>query len=139
MTRLATASNPFFEVSRLELEREGPSYSLLTIQHFREQVGAEDLYFIAGADTVLELLTWYSHEEVIRLCRFIAAARPGYNLDRMKAVLPPDYIQRIDVLEVPQVDVSSTEIRERIREGRSIRYLTPDPVADYIRDRGLYR
>jgi nicotinate-nucleotide adenylyltransferase len=139
MTRLATASNSNFEVSRLELEREGPSYSLLTIQHFREKVGAEDLFFIAGADTVLELLTWYRHEEVIKLCRFIAAARPGYNLDRMKTVLPPEYIQRIDVLEVPQVDVSSTEIRERVREGRSIRYLTPDPVVDYIRDRGLYR
>lgn len=139
MTLLATASNPAFEVSRLEMEREGPSYSLLTIQHFRRQVGADDLFFITGADTVLELLTWHRHEEVIRSCRFIAATRPGHDLDRLDDVLPPEYLRRIEAMPVAAVDISSTEIRRRISAGETVRYLVPEAVEHYIRNRGLYQ
>jgi nicotinate-nucleotide adenylyltransferase len=138
MALLATASNPDFEVSRLEMEREGPSYSLLTIQHFREQVGRDDLFFITGADTVLELLTWHQHAEVIRSCRFIAATRPGHDLGRLSRVLPPEYVERIDPMPVAGVDISSTELRRRIRAGESVRYLIPETVEAYIRNRGLY-
>lgn len=138
MTLLATASHPGFEVSRLELERQGPSFSLLTLQHFRQWVGADDLYFITGADTVLELLTWHRHEEVVRNCRFLAAERPGHDLSRLSQVLPPEYVARIEPLDVAGVDISSTEIRRRLRSGESIRYLVPEAVEAYIRKRGLY-
>lgn len=139
MTVLATASHPRFEVSRLELEREGPSYSLLTLQHFRQWVEADDLYFITGADTVLELLTWYRHEDVVRNCRFLAAERPGHDLSRLSEVLPPSYLERIEGLPVAGVDISSTEIRRRVKSGESLRYVVPEPVEAYIRKTGLYR
>jgi nicotinate-nucleotide adenylyltransferase len=138
MTLLATESHPQFEVSRLEIEREGPSYTLDTLRHFHAEVGPDELYFIAGADTVLDLPNWHRPDDVIRSCRFVAACRPGYDLDRMRQVLPPSYIARIEPLEVPAVDISSTEIRRRVRDGRSIRYLVPEAVEEYIRKHGLY-
>lgn len=138
MTVLATASNPGFEVSRWEMEREGPSYSLTTIQHFRQWVDADNLFFITGADTVLELLTWHRHEEVIRSCRFLAAARPGHDLSRADEVLPPEYVARIEELPVAAVEISSTDIRRRIKAGEPIRYMVPEAVESYLRKRGLY-
>lgn len=137
MVLLATAGNPAFEVSRLELEREGPSYSLDTILHFRQAV-AGDLFFITGADAILEILTWHRHAEVIGACRFIAATRPGYDLTRLKAALPSAYLERISVITTPGVDISSTDLRARVRAGKPIRYLVPDAVDVYVRKHGLY-
>ena len=139
MTLLATATNPRFEVSRLELDRQGPSYSLLTIQHFRKEVGPDDLFFITGADTVLELKTWHRHEEVIRSCRFLAASRPGHDLSRLSDVLPPEYVERIEELPAPALEISSTDIRRRLREDQGVRYLVPEPVEAFIRKHRLYR
>jgi len=138
MVVLATASNPDFEVSRWELEREGPSYSIDTILHFRAAYPEAQLYFITGADAILEILTWYRHQEVIRSCRFIAVTRPGYDLDRLCAVLPPDYMAQIDLLEAPGVDISSTHLRTRLRHDDPIRYLVPETVETYIRKHRLY-
>lgn len=138
MVLLATASNPDFEVSRWELERSGPSYSIDTILHFREVCPGAELFFITGADAILEILTWYRHDEVIRSCRFIAVTRPGYDLNRLSAVLPPEYLSQIDLLEAPGVDISSTDLRARIRTGSSIRYLVPELVATYIQKHRLY-
>jgi nicotinate-nucleotide adenylyltransferase len=138
MVVLATATNPQFEVSRLELERVGPSYSLYTIEHFREQFPGSEPYFIIGADAILELLTWHRHEDVVRACRFAAVTRPGYDLDRLRAALPLEYLDRIDFLTPPGIDLSSTEIRDRVRSGSAIRYLVPEPVESYLRKHGLY-
>lgn len=138
MVVLATASNPRFEVSRLEMEREGPSYTLHTVRHFRRELPGDELFFITGADAILEILTWHRHEEVVRECRFIAVTRPGYDLSRMESVLPPAYLERIDRLCAPGVDISSSTIRQRIRSGDPIRYLVPEPVEAYLYKHRLY-
>jgi nicotinate-nucleotide adenylyltransferase len=140
MTLLATASNPWFDCSRRELERSGPSYSVTTLREYRAEYGPDlELFFITGADAILEILTWHQAEEVVRLCRFIAATRPGYDLERLRRQLPPEYLERIDELAVPGVLISSTDVRQRIREGRSIRYLVPDLIEEYICKFSLYQ
>ena len=140
MTVLATASNPHFVVSRVEIERPGPSYAVDTVKIFRQQFGEErELFFITGLDAVLEILTWKSHEELVQLCRFIAVTRPGYDAQKLQEKLPPNYLTRIDLLVIPGIDISSTMIRERVRKGEPIRYLTPDAVCDYIAKHGLYK
>ena len=138
MAVLATATHPCFAVTRLELGRKRPSYSIDTIFHFRAQEPGSDLFFITGADAILELLTWHRHREVVEACRFIAVTRPGYDLSRLSAVLPPEYLPHISPLTAPGVDISSTEIRRRVREGRPIRYLGPEPVEAYISKHNLY-
>jgi nicotinate-nucleotide adenylyltransferase len=139
MTLLSVASNPFFRVSRREIERAGPSYSVDTLRDYgREWPGAE-LFFITGADAILEILTWRRAEEAVRLCTFIAATRPGYDLSRLERVLPPEYLSRVRTVSVPGVEISSTAIRERIARGKSIRYLVAEPVEQYIATYGLYR
>ncbi|HEU4754776.1 MAG TPA: nicotinate-nucleotide adenylyltransferase [Armatimonadota bacterium] len=138
MAVLATASNPHFYVSRLELEREGPSYTIYTLEHFQREYPGAELFFITGADTALDLLTWHRHAEVVRACRFLAAPRPGFDLSRLGEVLPPEYVSRILPLRAPVVDISSTEIRARVRQGESIRYLVPEAVEAYIHKHGLY-
>ena len=136
---LATASNPCFTVSRVELEREGPSYTVDTVREFRARLGADAaLYFLTGVDAVLEILTWRDPLALIRECRFIAAARPGYDLSLLERRLPEEFLAATDTLVVPGVDISSSEIRRRVRAGQTIRYLTPEPVEDYIRKTHLY-
>ena len=139
MTLLATASNEAFVVSRRELERPGPSYSLTTIQEYRGEIGEEgELFFIAGMDAVLEIRTWYRWEEVLRECRFAALGRPGFEMSAFLPELPEELRGRIDLLSAPALDVSSTDIRERVGHGEPIRYLVPEPVEVYIRKHGLY-
>ncbi len=140
MTVLATASNPFFHVSRIEIDRPGPSYAVDTVRLFRQEWGEKtELFFITGLDAVLEILTWRNHEELVQLCQFIAVTRPGYDANRLREVLPPAYLERIHLLSIPGIDISSTLIRQRVRRNEPIRYLTPDPVCDYIAKHGLYR
>lgn len=138
MVVLATASNPHFEVSRQELEREGPSYTVDTVETFRKTAPECQLFFITGADAILEILTWHRHQELVRICRFIAVTRPGYDLDRLKNVLPPHYVERIDTITAPGIDISSTDIRDRIRTGDPVRYLIPELVEAYLRKHRLY-
>lgn len=140
MALLATAANDSFVVSRRELERSGPSYSLTTIREYRREVGpAGELFFIAGADTILEIQTWYRWQEVLRECRFAALARPGFEIERLLAALPESLRSRIDMLLAPPFDISSTDIRDRVRRGEPIRYMVPEPVAVYIRKHALYQ
>jgi nicotinate-nucleotide adenylyltransferase len=140
MTLLATAPNEAFVVSRRELDRSGPSYSLTTIQEYRGEIGMEgELFFIAGVDTVLEIRTWHRWQEVLRECRFAALARPGFEISALLAALPEELRERIDLLPVPGLDVSSTDIRERARRGEPIRYLVPEPVEVYIHKHALYQ
>ncbi|MGQ9461901.1 MAG: nicotinate-nucleotide adenylyltransferase [Candidatus Fervidibacter sp.] len=140
MTLLATASNPYFSVSRVEIDRPGPSYAVDTIKIFRKQFGEDaELFFITGLDAVLEVLTWKNPDELVRLCHFIAVTRPGYDAQKLQERLPTHYLDRISLLAIPGVDISSTMIRERVRKGEPIRYLTPDVVCDYIAKHRLYK
>ncbi len=140
MTLLATGSNPHFSASRMEIERPGLSYTIDTLRAFRALYPQLDvLYFITGADAVLEILTWHEYDQLVRECRFIAVTRPGFVLERLTEIADAAFLNRVSFLPIPGLEISSTDIRRRIREGRSIKYLTPEPVEAYIRQQGLYR
>jgi len=140
MVELAVADNPYFSASTVETDRPGPSYTIDTIREFRRRHGeGVDLHFITGADAILEILTWRDNESLIRLCRFIAATRPGYDLGELARRLGERHLSRIDAVSVPGIEISSTDIRRRVREGKPIQYLTPAAVASYIAKHGLYR
>jgi len=132
MTILATASNPHFHSSRMEIEREGPSYTVDTIRLLKEQTDAE-LFFIVGADELLQISNWKNSEELLKLCHWISAVRPGYDaseqISRLNATL----------LKIPGIDVSGTELRERSKNNQSIKYMLPDGVERYVRELGLYK
>ena len=140
MTRLATASNPFFSASRLELDRPGVSYTIDTLRAFHALYPQlEALYFITGADAVLEILTWHEHEQLARECRFIAVTRPGFMLERLEKIVNAEFLKSVSFLPIPGLEISSTDIRNRMHQSRSIKYLTPEPVEAYIKQHGLYR
>jgi nicotinate-nucleotide adenylyltransferase len=139
MTVIATASNPAFAVSRIEIEQPGPTYTVDTLRRLRADLGEDArLFFITGADAVLHILTWKDRDEVLALAEFIAATRPGYDLDRLTERLPVAR-ERLHPLEIPMLAISSTELRARVARGQPIQYLVPDGVAKYVADRGLYR
>jgi nicotinate-nucleotide adenylyltransferase len=135
LTVLATASNPHFSVSRLEIDRGGPTYTLETLRALREFHSAADLFFITGADAVLEILTWKDPDSVLQTARFIAATRPEFDLGKLDLGRFGD---RVSVIQIPALAISSTDIRRRVREGRPIHYLVPAEVASYIEERHLY-
>jgi nicotinate-nucleotide adenylyltransferase len=139
MTVIATASNPRFWVSRIEVEREGPTYAVDTLQELRRLAEEElELYFITGADAILEIFHWKDPEEVLSMAHFIAATRPGYDLTRFEEEALNSHAS-ISVMDIPALAISSTDIRRRVREGEPIRYLVPDGVHAYIHKMGLYR
>lgn len=141
MTKLAIASNKYFEVSTLEVERQGPSYTIDTVLNIKEQYGVKKVYFITGADAVMEILTWKEAEKLLSMCTFIAASRPGYDLNNLEetlSLLPKEILKSILPLEVPALAISSTDIRKRIRDERSIKYLLPETVEQYIRNHNIY-
>lgn len=136
LTVLATAPNPRFSVSRLEIDRGGPSYALDTLRTLREFYGeSAELFFITGADAVLEILTWKDPEAVLNEAHFIAGRRPGYDLTKLD---DQRFGGRVSTMEIPALAISSTDLRNRVKEGRPIRYLVPLAVAEYIEERGLY-
>lgn len=140
MTRLATESNPTFSCSRLEIERPGLSYTIDTLRGFHALYPELDaLYFITGADAVLEILTWHEHDQLTRECQFIAVTRPGFVLEHLTRIVDARFLDSIHFLNIPALEISSTDIRRRVREGRSIKYLTPEPVEAYINRQRLYR
>lgn len=139
MVVLATASNPDFETSRVEMDRSGPSYSADTVEILREELGEKaKLYFITGADAILEILSWHDPERVIEQCELIAVTRPGHDLEQLQRALPAHFLSRTHVLGAPSLDISSTELRKRAGAGESLRYLTPQAVMGYIRAYRLY-
>jgi nicotinate-nucleotide adenylyltransferase len=138
MTVIATASNPRFSVSRLEVDRAGPTYTVDTLRALSEEHPDAELYFVTGADAILEIVHWKDPEEVLELAHFIAATRPGYELARFEADAATRH-PRISVMHIPALAISSTDIRDRVREGRPIRYLVPEGVKSYIEKAGLYR
>ncbi|MBQ5759126.1 MAG: nicotinate-nucleotide adenylyltransferase [Schwartzia sp.] len=142
MTVLATTSNPHFDVSSIEMDRPGPSYTIDTIYELRRQYGENtDLFFITGADAIAEIPTWDRIEELLGLCQFIAATRPGFlpNVDNIKEYFGELGSARIHRLETPELEISSTNIRDRLKRGFSIKYIVPPAVEDYIYKEGLYK
>jgi len=139
MCVIATSQDPTFRVSRIEIDRPGPTYTLDTLRALKEERPLDELFFITGADAILQILTWRDPEAVLREARFIAATRPGYDLDRLEKELPEGLEDRVAIMEIPALAISSTDVRIRAREGRPIRYLVPAGVAEYIEKNGLYR
>ena len=131
MAELATASNPAFCVSRIESDRPGPSYTIDTVRAIRETYPTlQALYFIVGADAARDLKLWREAEKLLRLCRFVAVTRPGTASDGLP--------EGVECLPAPGLEISGSDIRRRIREGRSIKYLVPESVEDYILSQKLY-
>lgn len=142
MTVMATAANPFFQVLPLELERTGLSYTIDTVRMLSAQYEpGTEFYCITGADAIKDLLTWKDVDELLDLCWFIAASRPGsqHAAESVVALLGEKGRQRIIQLQTPQLDISATVIRERLQQGLSIRYMVPDAIEEYIRKEHLYR
>jgi len=138
MTTIATASNPRFSVSRVDIERPGDTYTVDTLRDIRAQRGdSVDLFFITGADALSQILTWRGAEELFDLAHFVGVSRPGVPLgDRDIAHLPAG---KVDLLEVPALSISSTACRSRVAEGLPIWYLVPDGVVQYVSKRKLYQ
>jgi nicotinate-nucleotide adenylyltransferase len=139
MTVIATSSNPRFSVSRIEIERQGPTYTVETLQQLRREAEEPiDLFFITGADAMLEILHWKDPGEILAEATFIAATRPGYDLARFQEEAPTSH-PKVSVMDIPALAISSTDIRRRVRQGEPIRYLVPEGVQTYIQKARLYR
>ena len=142
MTILATCFHPKFRVSSIEIMRSGPSYAVDTIDTLKNEYAAStEFYFILGADAALELSTWHNAKELIEKCYFIAATREGSDIDVLAVEAQFGEIGRGKLIrvETPKIEISSTDIRDKLSHGRSIRYLVPDTVEAYIRKEKLYR
>lgn len=140
MTELASRSDGLFTASRVEVEREGPSYTYETLAALAEERPGDELWFLMGADVAAGLESWREPSKVVELARLGVAARAGTVLDEVEATL--DSLGaggRAEIIRMPEIGVSSTRIRRRVAEDRPIRYLVPDPVVELISQRGLYR
>jgi nicotinate-nucleotide adenylyltransferase len=135
MTVIATASNPRFSVSRVDVDRRGPTYTVDTLHDLRREHGNDvELYFITGADALGQILSWRDAEAMFELAHFVGVTRPGHALSDVG--LPEG---RVSLVEVPALAISSTDVRERVETSRPIWYLVPDGVVQYIAKRDLYR
>jgi nicotinate-nucleotide adenylyltransferase len=142
MTCMAIASNPFFCASAIEVERPGPSFTIDTVRSVMQQYPGAKIYFITGADALLEIFTWKDFDALLMICNFVAATRPGYRLLELKGKidsLPGALKRNISYMEVPALAISSTDIRLRVRDGRPVKYLLPESVEDYMINNKLYR
>ena len=136
MVRLAIAENPLLELSRLDLDRPPPSYTvdLLKLLHTPDN----ELFFVGGADILPELPRWRAPDEILRLARLVVVNRPGAPPPNLHA-LPPGARERVDLVPIPGLAIAATELRERVAAGQPIRYLTPPAVERYVFEHGLYR
>lgn len=133
MTVIATASNRHFSVSRVDIDRGSTTYTIDTLRDLRRILPAAELFFITGADALSDILKWKDHEELFELARFVGVTRPGHEIDT--SGLPMD---RLDILEIPALAISSTDCRQRAQAGRPVWYLVPDGVVQYIQKYRLY-
>lgn len=135
MTVIATASNPRFHVSRVDIDRKGPTYTVDTLRDLREVYGPEaELYFITGADALERILSWKDADQIFTLAHFVGVTRPGFELS--DAHLPA---ATVSLVQVPAMAISSTDCRQRVAAGKPVWYLVPDGVVQYIAKRHLYR
>lgn len=135
MTVIATASNPRFQVSRADIDRPGPTYTVDTLRELHEAYGGKaELYFITGADALEKILSWKDTDQIFALARLVGVTRPGF-------VLSDDHLpdDTVSLVEVPAMAISSTDCRQRVAAGKPLWYLVPDGVVQYIAKRRLYR
>ncbi len=141
MVRLAIADEPAFKLSTMEIERAGPSYTVDTIAELTGQMGVGDkLFFILGWDNLIQLPQWHEPSRLVKMCRLVAVPRVGYPHPALKtlAAAISGLSQSVILLNTPQIEISSSEIRQRVARGLSIHHLVPEPVERYIRQHGLY-
>ena len=141
MLQLALKSNLHFVISRVDVDRLGPCYTADTLVLLQRKWGPEtEFYFIIGADSLLEMRTWYRPERIIELAHLAVAARPGhpFQLKRLEESMP-GISQRVKVIRVPLLDISSTDLRRRLREGQSIKYYLPEDIEAYVVEHKLYQ
>jgi nicotinate-nucleotide adenylyltransferase len=134
MTVIATASNPRFTVSRVDIDRPGPTYTIDTLHELQQQRPGAQLFFITGADALQQIIEWKDSEDLFSLAHFVGVTRPGHRLSG--AGLPAD---RVSLVEVPAMAISSTDCRARVAKGEPVWYLVPDGVVQYIAKYSLYR
>jgi nicotinate-nucleotide adenylyltransferase len=134
MTVIATASNPRFTVSRVDIDRTGPTYTIDTLRDLKALRPEAELFFITGADAIAQILSWRDHDELWDLAHFVAVSRPGHVLNTDG--LPSDDVSQ---LEIPALAISSTDCRDRVSRGHPVWYLVPDGVVQYIAKHHLYR
>ena len=136
MTVVATAANPRFNVSRVDIDRDGPTYTRDTLRDLRAEMPDAELYFITGADALADIFTWRDADELFELATFVGCTRPGYTMDpETLAKIPSD---KVTMVEIPALAISSTDCRDRHRRGEPVWYLVPDGVVQYIAKHGLY-
>lgn len=142
MVEMAIHSNENFLASTIELDREGKSYTVDTLRELKAEYGQDtELFFIIGADVLIDLPNWRSIREVVKLCKFAAMQRPGFKkeeFNEQKRLLEEEYGAEIEVIDMPLIDISSTDIRNRLAEAKSIKYMLPENVIEYIEKEGLY-
>lgn len=142
MVLLATNSNENFILSTMEMDRQGITYTIDTIKALKTMYEDVDLYFIMGSDSLLQIHKWKNYEELLNICKFIVASRPGYDNNMLENIIKDlnfKFNSPIFTMEAPLLDISSSEIRERIKNNKSISYLVPRPVEIYIHKNKLYR
>lgn len=141
MTVLATAANPAFLASRFEIDREGVTYTADTLRELRDfYPDRVKLYFITGADAILDIVSWHRADEIAGLATFIAATRPGFDIGEARRRIEASGLDfDVRYIQIPALAISSTNIRTRVARGMSVRYLTSESVIGYIKKRGLYR
>ena len=137
MTVIATASNPRFSVSRVDIDRPGPTYTIDTLSDLRNIFPTAELFFITGADALEKILTWREWEKAFDYATFVGVTRPGYLLRDTN--LPEKYQDRVELVQIPAMAISSTDCRRRAHAGKPVWYLVPDGVVQYISKRGLYQ
>lgn len=139
MVRLATCDNERFSVSRYEIDKSEISYTVDTMTQLKSESPNDDFFFITGADAILEILTWKKPDELLEVCTCIAATRPGYPLTKLKSISQRlGAGERVKVMKIPALTISSTDIRRRVKTGRPIKYLVPSDVEKYIHRHRLY-
>ncbi len=141
MVRLAIADKPYLKLSTVEIERPGPTYTVDTMAELQVQLGTEnDLFFILGWGSLTELPQWKEPSRLITLCHLVAVPRPGYPRPDLKALEAriPGLSQRVILMDKPEIDISASEIRDRVARGLSITHLVPEPIESYIKQHNLY-
>ena len=136
MTVIATAANPRFRVSRVDIDRPGPTYTIDTLRDLHDELPGAELYFITGADALADIFTWRDAEELFALANFVGCTRPGYDMDPATLGAIPD--DRVTIVEIPALAISSSECRDRAHRGEPVWYLVPDGVVQYIAKHHLY-
>jgi nicotinate-nucleotide adenylyltransferase len=137
MTVIATASNPRFTVSRVDIDRRGPTYTIDTLHDLRRSYGQDtELFFITGADALAQIIGWHRSDELFELAHFVGCTRPGFRMDRSTLKGIPE--ERVSIVEIPALAISSTDCRERYSRGEPVWYLVPDGVVQYISKYSLY-